>query len=193
MRWEKERKEIVKFAKKIYQRGLVTASSGNLSIKTKDNTILITPSSKSYDNLKFSDIIEINFDGKIIEGNKKPSSEYRLHIEIYKNREEINAVIHTHSTFTCIMASLNYSLPIILDEQKSALGGEIQVAKYAIPGTEDLAREATKALENKKAVFLSRHGAVAVGKNINEAYAVCELLERFCQIYLFMRLFQSKT
>lgn len=191
MQWEKERKEIVRVAKKIYKKGLVTANSGNLSVRTANETILITPYSKSYERLKFSDIIEINFDGQVIEGSKKPSSEYRLHIEIYRERKDINAVIHTHSTFACALASLNQNLPVILDEQKSVLGGEIKVAKYAVSGTEELAKEAVKALESRKAVFLSRHGAVAVGKNISEAHAICELLEKFCQIYVFMRLLQK--
>lgn len=191
MQWEKERKEIVRVAKKIYKKGLVTANSGNLSVRTANETILITPYSKSYERLKFSDIIEINFDGQVIEGSKKPSSEYRLHIEIYRERKDINAVIHTHSTFACALASLNQNLPVILDEQKSVLGGEIKVAKYAVSGTEELAKEAVKALESRKAVFLSRHGAVAVGKNISEADTICELLEKFCQIYVFMRLLQK--
>lgn len=191
MQWEKERKEIVRVAKRIYKKGLITASSGNLSVRTTEGTILITPSSKSYERLNFSDIIEISFDGRVIEGNKEPSSEFRLHVEIYKKRKDINAVIHTHSTFACAMASLNQCLPVILDEQKYVLGGEITVAKYALSGTEELAKEAVKALKNKKAVFLSQHGAVAVGKNISEANAVCELLERLCQIYVFMRLLKK--
>ncbi|GLI54385.1 class II aldolase/adducin family protein [Thermodesulfovibrio yellowstonii] len=193
MQWEKERKEIVRVAKKIYKKGLVTANSGNFSVRTANETILITPRSKSYERLKFSDIIELNFDGKVIEGSREPSSEYRLHIEIYKERKDINAVIHTHSTFACALASLNQSLPVILDEQRAVFGGEIRVAKYAVSGTEELAKEAVKALKNRKAVFLSRHGAVAVGKNISEADAICELIEKFCQIYVFMRLLQKQA
>ncbi|MCS7215916.1 MAG: class II aldolase/adducin family protein [Thermodesulfovibrio sp.] len=191
MRWEKERNELLKVAKKIYRRGFVTSRSGNLSIRTNNETILITPSSKLYESLQVSDIIEIDFDGKIIQGTRKPSSEYRLHIEIYRKRKDINAVIHIHSTFACIMASLNQTLPIIFDEQKNALGGEIEVAQYAASGTEDLAKETVRALGDKKAVLLSKHGAVAVGKDIYEAYNVCELIEHFCKIYVFIRLLKE--
>jgi len=143
---EKEREEIVKYTKQIYKKGFVTAHSGNISLRVGDKLILITPSSKSYEKLKSSDIVEINFEGNIIDGHKMPSSEYKLHVEIYKSRKDVNAVIHTHSIFACTMAALNLSLPVILDEQKEFLGGEISVANYAPSGTDDLAIESVKAL-----------------------------------------------
>lgn len=192
MKWKKEREEIVKYAKQIYKKGFVTANSGNISLRAGDELILITPGSKSYEKLKSSDIVEINFEGNIIDGHKKPSSEYKLHVEIYKSRKDVNAVIHTHSIFACTMATLNLSLPVILDEQKEFLGGEISVANYAPSGTDDLAIASVKALADKKAVFLSKHGAVTVGQNINEAFSISALLEKLCQIYLFIVLIQKQ-
>ncbi len=192
MKWKKEREEIVKYTKQIYKKGFVTAHSGNISLRVGDELILITPSSKSYEKLKSSDIVEINFEGNIIDGHKMPSSEYKLHVEIYKSRKDVNAVIHTHSIFACTMAALNLSLPVILDEQKEFLGGEISVANYAPSGTDDLAIESVKALADKKAVFLSKHGAVTVGQNINEAFYTSALLEKLCQIYLFIVLIQKQ-
>lgn len=191
MRWKKEREEIVRIAKRIYKKGLVTGCSGNISMRLKDNLIAITAKSKSYNRLKASDVVVIDFNENVIEGDKEPSSERKLHIEIYRARNDVNAVIHTHSTFACTMAALNLSLPLILDEQREFLGGQIDVANYAPSGTKELAKEAVKALAHKKAVFLSRHGAVSVGCNIEEAFAVCELLEKLCQIYLFMKLIQN--
>ncbi|MGB9710775.1 MAG: class II aldolase/adducin family protein [Thermodesulfovibrio sp.] len=191
MQWKKEREEIVKIAKRIYKKGLVTGCSGNISMRLKENLIAITAKSKSYNGLKASDVVIIDFNENVIEGDSEPSSERKLHIEIYKARKDVNAVIHTHSTFACTMAALNLSLPSILDEQTDVLGGPINVTEYAPSGTKELAEKAVKALGDKKAVFLSRHGAVSVGDSMEEAFSVCELLEKLSQIYLFMRLIQK--
>ncbi|GAQ95215.1 L-fuculose-phosphate aldolase [Thermodesulfovibrio aggregans] len=187
MQWKKEREQIVRAAKKIYRKGLVTGYSGNISTRLNEKLIAITPKSKSYSKLKASDIVIIDFDGNLVEGSNEPSSERMLHIEIYKNRKDVNAIIHTHSTFACTIAALNFSLPLILDEQIEILGGEIGVTKYAPSGTKELAEETVKTLAQKKAVLLSKHGAVGVGSTIEEAFLVCELLEKLCKIYVFMR------
>jgi L-fuculose-phosphate aldolase len=191
MQWKKEREKILNIAKKIYKKGFVTGCSGNISMRLKENFIAITASSKSYNKLKASDVVIIDFNENVIEGHREPSSERKLHIEIYKARKDVNAVIHTHSTFACTMAALSLSLPLILDEQLDVLGGGIDVTIYAPSGTRELAKEAVKTLGNKKAVFLSRHGAVSVGSNLDEAFSVCEVLEKLCKIYILMRLIQK--
>ena len=191
MKWKKERQEIVNFARKIYRKGFVTGISGNLSIRVNDKYLLITPKSKCYEKIKISDIVLIDLNGKIIEGETEPSSEKKLHIEIYKARKDINAIIHTHSTYTCILAAKELSLPVILDEQKDVLGGEIKVAKYAPCGSNELAIEAVNALRDKKGVILAKHGAVAVGKSMHEAFYICELIERLSKIYLYMKLIEK--
>jgi len=191
MKWKKERQEIVNFARKIYRKGFVTGISGNLSIRVNDNYLLITPKSKCYEKIKTFDIVLIDLNGKIIEGEREPSSEKKLHIEIYKTRKDVKAIIHTHSTYACILAAKELSLPVILDEQKDVLGGEIKVAKYAPCCSNELAYEAVKALENKKGVILAKHGAVTVGKSINEAFYICELLERLSKIYVYIKLIEK--
>lgn len=188
MQWKKERKEIIRFAKKIYKKGLVSGISGNLSLRVDGKYFLITPKSKCYERLQMEDLVLLDMEGKIIEGQKEPSSEKNLHIEIYKKREDIGAIIHTHSSFTCVLAALEMSLPMILDEQKEILGGEIKVAKYTPAGSKELAQETIKALGENKAVILAKHGAVALGKNMKEAYLVCNLLERFSKIYFYIKL-----
>lgn len=191
MSWEKEKEEIVRVSKYLYEKGLVSEKSGNLSIRVKDDTILITPKGNFYENLVASDIVTINFNGDILEGDREPSSEKKLHIEIYKARSDVNAIIHVHSLFACTLAALELNLPLILDEQEIILGGQIEVAQYAPPGSLELALNAVKALGNKRAVFLSRHGAVSVAENINEAVIVCKILEKLCQTYLLMRMIKK--
>lgn len=191
MSWEKEKEEIVRVSKHLYEKGLVSEKSGNLSIRVKDDIVLITPKSNFYEKLEASDIVTINLRGEILEGNREPSSEKKLHIEIYKARGDVNAIIHVHSLFACTMAALELNLPLILDEQEIILGGQIEVAQYAPPGSLELALNAVKALGNKRAVFLSRHGAVSVAENINEAVIVCKILEKLCQTYLLMRMIKK--
>jgi len=191
MEWEKEKKEIVRVAKYLYEKGFVIEKSGNISIRVKDNLVLITPKGTSYEDFTESDIVTIDMAENLIDGNLEPSSEKKLHLEIYKARKDVNAIIHIHSLFACTMAALELNLPIILDEQELVLGGEIKVAKYALPGSEELALNAVKELGNKKAVFLSRHGAVCVGENINEALIVCKILEKVCQTYLLIRMIKQ--
>lgn len=185
------RKGLLKIVKKVAARGLVSGTSGNMSLRVSENQILITPKSKRYEKIKLDDFVLISFDGKVLEGSKTPSSEWQLHREIYRVREDVNAIIHTHSICGCILAALEMPLPVILDEQLEFLGGDIKVAKYAVAGSLELAKNATEALEGRKACILSRHGVVVVGKTLDDAYNVCELVERLSKIYIFMRLLQK--
>ncbi len=191
MELKNEREKLVRIAKKIYQMGLVTEISGNLSLRVSENQFLITPSGKSYEKLKASEIVLLDMNGNIIEGIKKPSTETKLHIEIYKARQDVNAIIHAHSTYACVLASLEMPLPVILDEQKEVFGGEVKVSKYAPAGSEALALEAVKALGNGKAAILSKHGTVSVGKDLREAYLLCELLERLSKINILTTLMKK--
>lgn len=188
MQFLKERREIVKIAKKIYRKGLVTELSGNLSLKVDDNLILITPKSKQYEKLEKSDLVLIDLQGNVLEGIKEPSSEKRLHFEIYKNRKDVNAIIHTHSTCACVLAALELSLPVILDEQRELIGGEIKVSKYAPSGSAELAKEVVNALGKNKACIISKHGVVAVGESLKEAFFICNLIERLSKVYIFMKI-----
>lgn len=185
------RKGLLKIVKKVAARGLVSGTSGNMSLRVSENQILITPKSKRYEKIKLDDFVLISFDGKVLEGSKTPSSEWQLHREIYRVREDVNAIIHTHSICGCILAALEMPLPVILDEQLEFLGGDIKVAKYAVAGSLELAKNATEALEGRKACILSKHGVVAVGKTLDDAYNVCELVERLSKIYIFMRLLKK--
>lgn len=187
MQWKKERLELVRYARKIYRKGLVSAISGNLSLRVNERLFLITPKGKCYERLRREDIVLLDLDGNLVDGTKEPSSEKNLHIEVYRNRPDVRAIIHTHSLCACVLAALEMPLPVILDEQMEILGGSIEVTRYSPPGSAELAKEVVRALNDKKAAILSRHGAVSVGSSLKEAYNVCELLERLCRVYIFIK------
>lgn len=189
MRYKKERDRIVRISKKLYRLGLVTLRGGNVSLRI-GNHILITPKGKSYIRLKPEQIVLIDFNGKVLEGDREPSTEYRLHLEIYKSRNDINTVIHTHSLFACTVACLNLEIPIVFEEQEILLG-KIPTVSYSPCGSLELAEKVATSIKDSKAVLIERHGAVIVGRGLTEALEIAELVERVCKIFYFVSLFKS--
>ncbi len=106
----------------------------------------------------------------------RPSSEKGLHAEIYKNRQDVGAVIHTHSKYSCVYAAANKEMPV-LDEYKSILGNEIKLAAYALAGTKALAKNNASALGKNAGAILANHGMVACGTDIENAFEKCEAIE----------------
>ena len=187
-KWSTERKTVLEAARQLAQKGFVVGTMGNVSMRiaTPDEKALlaITPSSCYYDTMILDDIIIVNFDGKRVEGKLKPSVETVLHTEIYRARKEVNAVIHAHSIFGSVAAVAGLDIPPILDDQLVCLGGGIKIAPYALPHSEDLARNVVSALGPRNAVILANHGTLAVGRDMKEAFTNCELLEKTAQIYI---------
>ncbi len=187
MRSAEVREEIVKVAGELSALGLTAATWGNVSARLTEDSFAITPSGVSYEVLKPRDIVEVKFDLSF-RGTRKPSTEAPLHAEIYRNRKDVKAVVHTHSTFASAFAIARKSLPPVLEELAQIVGGSVECADYASPGTERLAREALKALGNKNAVFLANHGLVGVGRNLREALKVCIVVERAAKAAIFARI-----
>ena len=188
MGWLNEKKKVLAAARKMLALGLVTGTAGTVSCRLppegKRPLLAITPSSRDYLTLDPGDIQILDFAARKVEGDLTPSVETRLHIGIYRARQDVNAVIHTHSVFASAMAVAGISIPAILDEQAAFLGGAIKLAKYAPSGTPELVRNAVAALGDRNAVLLANHGAVGVGANLPAALHACELLENTAMIYL---------
>ncbi|HCZ06033.1 MAG TPA: class II aldolase [Thermotogae bacterium] len=176
------RAEIVKTALKIKDAGLVRGTWGNLSVKDK-NVIWITPSGMPYDLLTPEDIVPVDLeDGRVLHSSLTPSSELLMHLEIYHNFPEINAVIHTHSVYASVFAVARCEIPCYTEDQAQIIGGSVRVTPYAPTGTEELARYVVRALENRFAALIANHGAVAIGRSLREAYTVAEILEKSAEI-----------
>ena len=186
--WESEKKAVLDTALELLCKGLTAGTSGNVSmrISNADNRDLlaITPNEKYYDSLSPADIVIVDFEGQRIEGELNASIETMLHAEIYRRRNRVNAVIHSHSVYTGSLAVLRTNLPPVLDDQVCFLGGEIRTTEYALPGSEELVRNAVSALGAKNAVILANHGAVTVGRDLKEALANCCILENTSKTYL---------
>lgn len=184
-----EKKELVEAGINIYDRELVAGTWGNISLRLEKEPekIAITPSGMDYKEIDEKDIVILNLDGEIVEGKRKPSSEYQLHTKIYQFREDVNAIVHTHSTFASSVACSREDIPPIVEDMVQIVGGAIETAEYKLPGTEELAESARKSLGEKKAVLLANHGAVAVGESMKEALKVAEIIEKSAKIYVFSK------
>jgi L-fuculose-phosphate aldolase len=178
-----EREQICRFGRKLLEDRLTRGTSGNLSICNREaGLIAISPSGLDYLETTSDDIVILDLDGNIVEEPRKPSSEHALHRFIYQNRDDVSAVVHTHSTFATVLSCLGWDLPAV--HYMLTLAGEnVRCSRYATFGTEDLARNALEALADRNAVFLANHGFVAAGANLTAAYAVAIETEFCAELY----------
>jgi len=180
---EKLKEEIVKYARLIAENKLVIGTSGNVSARVNEG-IAITPTSVDYSLMEPDDVLALDMDGEVVSGERNPSIEKMMHLGIYRKREDVKAVIHTHSKYASAVAALEISIPPILDEMVNYLGGEIKTAKYSMPGSSELAENVVGALEDRNGVLLSHHGALACGKDLKTAFENSLRIERISEIYV---------
>ncbi|GIP65636.1 fuculose phosphate aldolase [Virgibacillus pantothenticus] len=181
---EEERIQLVEYGKKLIDSGLTVGTGGNISIfDKKSGYMAITPSGMDYYKLQEEDIIIMDLNGKIMEGTLKPSSEYQMHLVVYQNRAEVNAMIHTHALYSTTISCLREDLPAIDYLVAHSGGKNVRCAEYAAYGTKELAENALKAMEGRKAVLLANHGINVVGDNLDEAFAITEQLEFCARLY----------
>jgi L-fuculose-phosphate aldolase len=179
------KEEIIQVGKKLVDTQLVVGTWGNISCRVPNHkNYHITPSGMAYHQLKTEDIVTMNFAGEVVDGKRKPSSEYLLHQEIYKARSDAGAIVHTHSNYACSFAVAQERIPPVLEEAAQLIGGAVEVARYAPPGSLELAQHGVRGLENRNAVLLANHGVVALGRTLEEAFTVAVLVEKLALVFL---------
>lgn len=178
---EQEARELlVAYGHRLLETGLVQGTWGNLSVRTGENTMMVTPSGLNYEDLGPEDMVLVDLDTLKWEGVHKPTSERSLHAGIYLSRPEIGAIVHTHSKYCAIYAACQ--MPMLLKgEEGEILGERILCAKYALSGTKQLAKQAQKALGQNNAVFLAHHGMIACGEDMERAFANALRLEKIAE------------
>ncbi|MBU2699271.1 L-fuculose-phosphate aldolase [Sporomusaceae bacterium BoRhaA] len=179
------KKELTSIIKKADIAGLCQHKSGNMSLKDeKSGMILVTPSGIAREDLTYEDICVVDKDAKIIEmkDNVKPSSELLMHLTAYKARQDIQAVVHTHSRFATSFAVLNKPIPPIIYEAVY-YGGVVPVASYGRPGTKELAESIIEPLKQADACLLQSHGVMTIGKDIEAAYLKAIYVEEVAEVY----------
>lgn len=180
---EQERIQIVEYGKKLITSGLTKGTGGNLSIYNRERKLMaISPSGLDYFETAPEDVVIMDLEGNIVDGSRKPSSEFALHSIFYKNRSDINAVIHTHSVFSTVLATLREGLPAS-SYLVAYSGMDVRCAEYASFGSSELADNAYEAMKDRYAVFLANHGLVAGTLDLPNAFNIAEEIEHCAEIY----------
>ncbi|WP_286951509.1 MULTISPECIES: L-fuculose-phosphate aldolase [Aminobacterium] len=183
MKLQEEREAIVAYCQKMITSRLTTGTGGNISICNRARgEVAMTPTGIDYFEMKAADVVIMSLSGEIIEGNVKPSSEAEMHLALYKRRDDISAVVHTHSVFATTIACLRWELPPV-HYLIGFSGKKVPLASYATYGTPELAQNVAKAIGNYNAVLLANHGLVAVGETLSRAFSTAEEIELVSEIY----------
>jgi L-fuculose-phosphate aldolase len=176
------RAEIISISQRMSTSGLSPGRSGNVSVRV-DGGMLITPTGMHYSEMRPSDIVEVRMDGRVTPGQRVASSEWRVHLAIYKARDDVGAIVHTHSLNATALSCLHRGIPAFHYMVAEAGGDKIACAPYATYGTEELARFAVKALGPRRACLMANHGAVAVAETLRKAYELAGEVEALASQY----------
>lgn len=179
------RQAILECGRLCYERKLMTANDGNISVRVDAERVLITPSGLSKGRMDVDDLILLDLEGNILQAKlgRKPSSETPMHLEAYRQRPDIRAVIHAHPIFATTLTVAGLDLPIdVLPEVLLTLG-EVPTTAYATPASHEDAEVIRDLIRNHNALLLRQHGSLTVGENLEEALIHLERLEHVAQVY----------
>jgi len=177
------RSEIVAVAQAIDRAGFCPSKSGNVSGRFRDG-LLITPSGLPYAQTTPGDLIHLSLDGHVLAGARKPSSEWPFHVAIYRARPDAQAIVHTHSPRATALASTRRGIPAFHYMIALCGGADVRCAPYATFGTPELAENAVRGLEGRKAVLLANHGVIALGGSLAGAHQIAAEVENLAGQYL---------
>src|SRR5437762_3434221 len=158
--------------------GLVVWSSGNISARdTETGLVVIKPSGIDYEELRPQDHIVVNLNGEVVEGTLKPSSDTASHLYIYRNRPDINGVVHTHSPYATAFAAVGKPIPVYLTAMADEFGGPIPCAGFALIGGEEIGQQVVEHIGDSPAVLLKNHGVFTVGPTARDAVKAAVMVE----------------
>ena len=188
----KEREQVIEYSKKLNTTNLSPLRSGNISVRGTQDGIegfFITPSGKKYETLKLEDIVFLSLNEEKdflswFNSGKNPSSEWRFHQDIYKNKWEAKAIVHSHSPNATAVSTHGKAVPSFHYMVALAGGEDIKCSEYATFGTNELSTNIVKALANRKACLMSNHGQVTFGENLAKAFELAQEVENICQQYI---------
>jgi len=181
----KHKRIVLEAARSLTEEHYLVGTGGNVSTLIEGEALIaITPSSMDYMALKESDICVVDFDRKLVEGERRPSVESGMHLAVYKARPDVGAVVHTHQVYPSVFALICESIPAVFDEQVANLGDVVKLVPYGLSGSGDLLNNIAVAVENKcNAFILQNHGAISLGMNMEKAVRNVKLLDKVAQAY----------
>jgi len=182
--FQKEKLAICEVGKRLYAKGFSSANDGNITMRVGDGQFLCTPTMQSKGYLQPSDIVLIDSDGKLVAGTKQRSSEALLHLEAYRHRTDIHAVVHCHPPHATAYAITNQSLPRWVLAEVEIFLGNIPIAPYNAPGTKEFAETIIPFVTDSNAIILAHHGTLTLGKDLEQAFWWTEVLDSYCRILI---------
>lgn len=185
--YEAEKKQLADICHLLYQRNLVTATDGNVSMRVEKDRILLTPSGKNKGFVTGEEILVLDLSGKVVEGTGRASKEYPMHRVIYERREEIGAVVHTHPVYATAFALAGRNIPENYLIETRMMLGKVALAGYAAPGTAGMAEIIAPFLAEYNAVLLQNHGALTLGKDLMDAFNKMEVLESIAKTIIMSK------
>ena len=185
MTFQEEREAVCRVGKLLYDRGYVAANDGNISVRVGEGRLLITPSGVSKGRMTPDMLLVTDLDGTVIEGNRHPSSEGKMHLEVYRGRPDVNAVVHAHPPVSTAFAACRRGLETpYLSELVAGLGQVPCTPSFAMLSTEEVPQSVRPYLADHNALLLANHGALAWGGDLWEAFDRLETVEHTAKIVL---------
>jgi L-fuculose-phosphate aldolase len=184
--YEKERERITKICSLLYNRSLVTASDGNISVRAGDH-IIITPSRKNKGMLNPEDMIVVTMEGDVVEGSSKASSEFPMHRAIYHNRPDVHGIVHTHPVYATAFALAGKTIPDNYLIEAKVILGPTMLAEYATPGTMEMVDAIAPHINSCNSILLKNHGAITYGTDLVDAYNKMDVLESIAKTIIMSK------
>lgn len=178
---------VLQYSQLLSQKGYTIGTGGNTSMLIEgENAVAITPTAMDYFGIHIDDICILDFEMNVLEGKFKPSIETEMHIEVYKHRRDVNAIIHTHQVYASIFALINEPIPALFDEVTLNTGHIIDIIPYALSGSHQLTQNIVSQLNNRcNCYIIQNHGALTLGLSIENAFRNVELLEKISRTYYY--------
>lgn len=174
--------EVLEAAKEMLRLGLTAGTSGNVSGRIDDDTVVITASSVDYRTMTLDDLVVLDLDGNKVDGERHASSEREVHLACYRAFPEVRSVIHTHPVYATMFACAREPIPAAIDEFSIYVGGAVRCAEYAMSGTPELGTNAVACLADVGSALLASHGMVTIGPNPAKTLHQAGVVERSAQI-----------
>ena len=185
---QQERELVQSYGLKMLEKGLTTGTSGNISVfNRKEGLYAMSPSSMDYHEIRPEDVVVIDLEGNIVDGTRRPSIEHVMHRSYYAGREDVNAVVHTHSPYACAASAFGKPMPAVNFMLGLCGAYELPCVGFAPPGTRELADIAFEGMKGYKAALLQNHGLLAVGSTIEQAMFLAEEMEAMAQLFFLAK------
>lgn len=181
--FQEEKQKIIDAGIKMDRYGLIALSGGNITVRMPDGKILVTPSGMIYEDMVPDDILVVDMEGDIIEGERKPSVDTMAMLYILRKLPYINAVIHTHQPYATGVGLIADELPCNLTTLANATRGSVKVCPYSSAASVQMGVETVENLGDRLAVILKHHGVIAVGESLKQALCACVYLEEAAKTY----------